>query len=137
MKALFILILSALLITSATVYAQDSSTRFKKQHMKLTEASLVLALNNSESIGVQTSAAQTIRQLEWTFPEEPFNSLLSPLIRIVKDENAETQLRLLAALALDGLHEDNGDAAIESVAKSSGNKSVQELCSALLIKTGK
>jgi hypothetical protein len=137
MKTFFLFILGALLTATTAARADDSSTRFKKQHMKQTEANLVLALNNTESVGVQASAAQTIRQLEWSFPEEPFISLMSPLIRIVKDETADTKVRLLAILALDGLHEDEGDAAIEAVAKSSGNKSVQELCSALLIKTGK
>jgi hypothetical protein len=136
MKRLFLLLVIVLIVTSSTIQAQDSATRFQKQHLKQTEASLVNALN-SASAGMQATAAQTLRQLEWTFPEEEFKSTISPLIQLLKDEKGDTQVRLLTAIALDGLHSDLGDEAIASVAKSSNNKSVQELCAALIMTAGR
>ena len=136
MKRLFLLLAIVLMITTSAIQAQDVNTRFQRQHMKQTEASLVNALNN-ESAGVQATAVQTLRQLEWTFPDEEFKSTISPLIRIVKDERGDTQARLLAIIALDGLHSDLGDEAITMTAKSSSNKSVQELCAALIMTTGR
>lgn len=104
--------------------------------MKQIVESLADALSH-ESAGVQASAAQAIRQLEWEFPQEPFTELLEPLMRVVKDENEDTRVRLLSAIALDGLHSDIGDGAIEAVAKYSPNKSIMELCGALIIKNDK
>jgi uncharacterized membrane-anchored protein YjiN (DUF445 family) len=132
MRRLFLFFVIVLMIATNAVQAQDVNTRFQKQHMKQTEASIVNALNN-ESAGVQVTAVQTLRQLEWTFPDEEFKSTISPLIRIVKDEKGDTQARILAAIALDGLHSDVGDEAITWTAKSSSNKSVQELCAALIL----
>jgi len=137
MKKALLTISIALLLMTLPMQAQESNTRYKKQHIKQITQNLVLALKNNDSPSMQASAAQTIRQLEWTFPEEPFESLVDPLILIVKDEKAETSARLLAALALDGIHSDTGDNAIENAAANSGNKSMKDLCSALLIKTGR
>lgn len=136
MKRFILFITIALIVSISATQAQDAATRFQKQHLKQTEASLVNALN-SESAGMQATAAQTLRQLEWTFPEEEFKSTITPLVRIVKDEKVDTQIRLLAAIALDGLHSDMGDEVLAIVAKSSTNKSVQELASALILTTGK
>ncbi len=126
----------ALVVSTVGTQAQEPSTRYTKQHMKQTIESLAYALNH-ESAGVQASAAQAIRQLEWMFPQEPFNEILEPLMNIVKDEKADTRVRILSAIALDALHSDTGDSVIEDAAKSSTNKSLMELCSALIIKSDK
>jgi uncharacterized membrane-anchored protein YjiN (DUF445 family) len=136
MKSFLMSITVILLITTNAIQAQDAATRFQKQHLKQTEASLVAALNNG-SPSIQATAAQAIRQLEWTFPDQEFKSFISPLVNIVKNEKGDTQARLLAAIALDGLHSDVGDDAIGIVAKDSNNKSVQELCDALMLKAGR
>ncbi len=112
------------------------TVHISRQHMKRIVESLVEALNH-ESVGVQASAAQAIRQLEWEFPQEPLNELLDPLIYIVKNENADTRVRFLSAIALDGLHSDMGDKVIENVAKLTKNKSVMDLCEALITKNDK
>ncbi|MFI5251670.1 MAG: hypothetical protein ACHQQQ_04475 [Bacteroidota bacterium] len=137
MRRFIILFAVALFVTAIAVQAGETSTRFKKQHLKQTEENLVSVLNNNSSPSMQASAAQTIRELEWSFPEESFDSFVEPLMRIVKDETSDTQVRILAAIALDGLHSDTGDGAIESVAKGAGDKSVKTLCAALLVKSGK
>ena len=80
------------------------------------------------------SAAQTGRELEWEFPDESFSGLVIPLMRIVRDESAAEEARILAVLALDGMHSDTGDAAIKTVAGSSSCKTMQDLCKALLVK---
>lgn len=75
-----------LIITANTIQTQDVASRFQRPHMNQTEASLVIVLNN-DSHGVQAAAAQAIRQLEWTFPDQEFKSFIPPLVSIVKDEN--------------------------------------------------
>jgi hypothetical protein len=111
------------------------NTRFLSQHLKQTEESLLKALQDT-SISMQTSAMQTIRELEQIFTEYPFASLLVPLEYKLKDENADSVVRMLAAIALDGLHSDAGDDVIGDVAKSCEDKGVQTLCKALLVKGG-
>jgi HEAT repeat protein len=126
----------AFVMNAIGVQAQEPPTRFTKQHMKRIVQSLAGALTH-ESVGVQISATQAIRQLEWEFPQEPLNELLDPLINIVKDENSDTRVRILSVIALDGLHSDMGDKVIEDVAKLAKNKSVMDLCEALVMKNDK
>lgn len=135
----------AFLVLAAAVHAQGSkpatraqmqhkyNTRYIRQHLGQTEGSLVQALNDS-SVSMQTSALVTIRELEQVFPEYPFASWLLPLTNKLKDENTDVVVRRLAALALDGLHSEDGDAAIAVVAKSSDDKGLQILCNVLLLK---
>ncbi len=142
MKRLFMLIMliSAILLT--TVNAQDQVTRFEKQHhsifiksnLKQTEE-MILKNIQDNNIDMLASSAQTIRQLEQIFPENNFSSLLDPLIKIVQDEKSDTQVRLLSALALDGLHSNKGDKAIFDVAKTTKNNSVKDVCKALSVES--
>ncbi len=136
----FIMLITVMLLT--TVNAQDQSTLFEKQHhskfvksnLKQTEKMILKSLE-SDNIGILSSSAQTVRQLEMIFPENPFSSLLDPLMKIVKDENGDTQVRILSALALDGLHSNKGDKAIYGVAKNTKNKSVKDVCIALSVES--
>ena len=110
------------------------STRFQKQHMSQTVEMLINSLMESNP-SKKATTVQNIRDLEFAYPNEPFSNLLTPLTERLKDENETTQVRLLSAIALDGLHNDTGDKAIEEVSKTSGNQSVKELCAALLVKS--
>jgi hypothetical protein len=142
MKHLFMLIMliSAMLLTTAN--AQDQSTRFEKQHhskfiksnLKQTEE-MILKNLQSDNIDMLASSAQTIRELELIFPENTFSSLLDPLMKIVQDEKGDTQVRLLSALALDGLHSNKGDKAIYDVAKTTKNNSVKDICTSLSVES--
>ena len=135
MKQVFVIIMVISVMLCLTTNAQDQSTRFEKQHkskflksnIKNTEETL---LNSFESnhLEVISTSIQTLRQLEDIFPDNNFSSLLDPLIKFVKDENMDTQVRILSALALEALHSDKGDNAIYEIAKSSNNKSVQDIC---------
>jgi hypothetical protein len=138
---IFLLALSVaflIFFTSAPSFAQNQPTRFSKQHkshfltehMKQTEEMLVKALQ-SNSTDMRSSAAQTIRELEQIFPYESFSSFIEPLSVIIQNEKADTQLRILAALALDGLHSDKGDKVIYEVAKNSSDESIKNISKAL------
>lgn len=144
MKQVFVLIMVISAMLFITVNAQDQSTRFEKQHhskfvesnLKQTEAMILKSLE-SDNIGILASSAQTIRQLELIFPKNNFGSLLDPLMKIVQDENGNIQVRILSALALDGLHSDKGDKAIYDVAKTTNNNSVKDICVALSVESFK
>jgi hypothetical protein len=113
---------------------QHTYTQFQKSQMKSSEASLLAAMN-SESVGLQQSAIQSLRDLEQLAPEYPFSTLIGPLEQKLKNEQADQTVRMLAALALDELHSDAGDAVIKSMAEKSENKSVLDLCNALLVRS--
>jgi len=51
----------------------------------------------------------------------------------LKNENEDTQVRILSAIALDGLHNDKGDQAVKEMSKMSSNQTIKELCQELLI----
>jgi hypothetical protein len=114
---------------------QHSPSRFLKEHLEQTEASILQALQGANP-GSQRAAIQTLRDLEQLFPEYPFATLLTPLEKILKEEESDPIARKLAALALDELHSDAGDAIIREVANASDDKGLQSLCEALLVASG-
>ncbi len=103
-----------------------------KQHLRGTEAVLVDALKTKPP-AVQRGILQHIRFLEWAYPDEEFGSFLEPLSTLLKDEHADLQARMLAALALEALHSASGDAAIKEVAGESTESCLQQLCSGLIV----
>lgn len=140
MKNIIILVVVLTSMSLITVNAQDQSTRYEKQHhSKFTDSHLkqseqmLLKSIESDVVGMASSGVQTLRELEQVFPEYEFSSLLDPLIKIIKDENRDKDLRILSALALDGLHSDKGDQAIYSVSKNTKNNVVKDVCIALSV----
>ena len=131
-----------ILFSVVTIQAQEQSYRIQKQHhlkyiesqLNQTENMLLMSLQR-DNPGIVSSSVQTLRELEQLFPKYEFNSLLDPLIKIVENEKNSTSLRILTALALDGLHSDKGDAAIYKVAKTTKDKSVKDVCKALSIES--
>jgi hypothetical protein len=146
MKQLLLLLGTSLLLL-ATAQAQEnkSTTRFEAQHkfssrwvarhMQQTEANLVAAVDSANSPTLQASAIQTLRELEQIFPQYPFTSALAPLEKKLKDEQADPMVRRLAALALDELHSDAGDAVIQEVSTTTTDKGLQILCTALMVRS--
>jgi hypothetical protein len=112
---------------------QHKTTHFMKEHLKQTEVNLVATLS-SKSVETQRGTIQTLRDMEQLFPEYPFTTIISPLETILKNESSDSIARRLAALALDELHSDAGDAIIKDVADKSDDKGLQTLCQALLVK---
>ena len=88
----------------------------------------------SNVVGAQQTGLQTLRELEHVFPAYPFDSLLVPLENVMKNEKSDRVARRLAALALDELHSDAGDAEIQAVADTCDDPGLQSLCQALLVK---
>jgi hypothetical protein len=112
---------------------QHKPTHFTKDHLPQIEANLVAALATS-SVETQRGEIQTLRDLEQLFPEYPFASTITPLETMLKDETSDPIVRKLAALALDELHSDAGDAVIKEVASMCDDTGLQSLCQALLVK---
>lgn len=144
---IFLLAISVVLLlifTGVSSFAQDQSTRYSKQHkshflkdhLKQTEDMLVQDLQNN-SVNMNLGAAQTIRELEEIFPSESFTLFIEPLSDIIRNEKSDTQLRILSALALDGLHSDKGDKVIYEVAKNTSNESLKNISKALAIESFK
>jgi len=115
----------------AMTHSMAPPTRFQKQHMPQTEEMLINLLKDSNPTK-RATAVQNIRDLEFIYPDEPFDKFLAPLTNILKDEKEPCQIRLLSAIALDELHSETGDNAIQEMSKTSSNQSVKELCSALI-----
>ncbi len=135
----------ALMLCATALQAQDSlsATRIESQHkatgslgkhLAQSEQALLNALK-SENPTVQAQALQSIRDLEQMYPKYAFKASLAPLEAKLKDESADGVVRLLAALALDELHSEAGDAVIAGVADSSQDKGLQTLCKALLVRS--
>jgi hypothetical protein len=135
MKLIVFLLLASTALLTITVNAQDQSNRFMEQHhskfvkkhLEQTKGMLLKAMENDDP-HMQTTAIQTLRELEIIFQDDKFSSFIEPLINNVKDEKEDTQVRLISALALENLHSDIGDAAIYDVAQNTSNKSVKDLC---------
>ncbi len=135
----------ALMACATAVQAQDSvsttridlqhkETRFMKKHLPDMQENLLQTLETQNPV-MQAQAVQTLRELEQVFPQYSFKLCLAPLERKLKDENADPTVRRLAALALDELHSDAGDAVITDVANSCQDGGLKTLCNALLVKS--
>ena len=142
MKRVIFLFAILVLILTAPDFAQNQSSRLEEQHdvkylkshLKQIEENILKSFESSNP-GVVASSSMTVRELEQIFPDEKFNSFIDPLAKIVQDEKAETQTRLLTALALDLLHSDKGDESIYYTAKYTNNNSVKDLCNCLSIES--
>jgi hypothetical protein len=144
MKKLYFVILVLFGISFNILIAQEkhSNTRFENQHkishlmekhLPQTEMNLRASIN-SQNAAVQQSALQALRDLERLFPAYPFDSLLVPLELLLKDTKGDILSRTLAALALEDLHSDAGDAIIKDMLNAE-DKELQTLCSALMLKS--
>lgn len=127
-RSVSVAVLGLLLWTGALAgNAYSDDPRFTDEKLQATEKSLVQALE-SGNFGVQTSAAQVVRDLKGLVPRYEFSSLVIPLMRIVKDEDAKPASRILAALALHELGSARGDFAIKRTAEFTDAKQVKYVC---------
>ncbi|HET6272153.1 MAG TPA: hypothetical protein VFG32_04185 [Bacteroidota bacterium] len=101
--------------------------RFINSTVEQSERNLALALS-SGSLGLQTTAAQTVRDLKALLPNHSFPLLVIPLMRLVKDENGDAASRILAALALHDLRSAMGDFAIARTARFTECEQLKRLC---------
>ncbi len=122
--------LGIVLAGAVTVQAQQSalhSPYFTPEKIHQFETNLIVALNSGIP-GMQSSAAQTLRELRLYNPGYDYSRSIIPLMKIVKSETANTNARLCAVLALYDLRSDRGDYAISMTAKFSDNTKVRTLC---------
>ena len=137
MKRIVIYAAVALTMAAITVSAHPSSPARVVHDLARIEENLLRALNNSKSRSMQESAAQLVIQLETLVPGESLDAFTTPLVTIVNDEGAGTQTRLVAAIALDGLHSEVGNGVLSQLARSSDDRSLVQLCSALVARNEK
>jgi len=104
-----------------------AGNRFTPERLEVIEQNLKVALETPVA-GIQASAAQTVRDLKAEVPEYEFASLVIPLMRIVKNAEAECGPRVLAALALHELNSDMGDFAIERVGQFTEDGRLKHVC---------
>jgi len=104
--------------------------RFTDKKLQVIESNLQQALE-SASFGMQASAAQVVRDVKALVPRYEFSRLVIPLMRILKDENAQPASRILAALALHELGSERGDFAIKRVGEFTGVRQVKRVCQSL------
>lgn len=121
-------------LSSTRIEAQHKETKFMKKHLPDMQVNLLQTLETQNPV-MQAEAVQTIRELEQVFPKYTFTLCLAPLETKLKDETADPTVRRLAALALDELHSDAGDAVIRDVANFGQDKGLQTLCNALLVRS--
>jgi hypothetical protein len=112
-------------------FAKDPTTtdpRFTEEKLKRIEKNLVLAMESS-SPSLQASAALVLKQVKTNVPEYGFSSTIIPLMRILKDEQREANVRIAAALSLQDLKSERGDFAIQRTAQFADNGRVKHICS--------
>ncbi len=133
-RSIALISISAIVIgsffVSATVFAADTGQyvqSLSEGKLNLIERNLIRALE-SNSLGLQSSAAQVIRDLNRVRPNHSFSRCVIPLMRIVKDRKSHTGARIVAALALHEIKSARGDFAISRVAKFEKDPRLQRLC---------
>jgi len=127
MKLITVLFLACLTVGRVSAGDGPDAPRFTDQKLEVIEANLKVALE-SASPGVQASAAQTVRDLKARAPHYEFASLVIPLMRIVKDGNAECGPRVLAALALHELKSELGDFPIQRTGRFTEDQRLKHVC---------
>jgi hypothetical protein len=119
MKAYVGILVVGLLLWASAVHAQSEAGQapvFTRATIEQTEESLINALE-SNSPGLQISAAITVKELKLLYPDRSFSRFVIPLMRIVKNEKGSPCQRVVAALALHDLHSAIGDYAIARAAR--------------------
>jgi HEAT repeat protein len=131
MRTLVLFLVGCFLFGGISAYAQgvsEGAKPFTHATIEQSEQSLVKALE-SNSPGLQISAAATARELKQMFPDRAFSRLVNPLMGIVKNEDADRNARIVAAIALHELRSDKGDYAIKAMAHFTSDERVAYICS--------
>ena len=132
------LLLALILFSRASSPAQagagmegaPAAHQFTEEKIALIEDNLVLDLE-SPIPGVAIGGTQTVREIKKAVPTHDFSKLIIPLMRIVKNEDADRAERILAALALDEIDSDRGNFAISREAEMSKDDVFKSLCANL------
>jgi hypothetical protein len=138
--AAFCLVAGGMLCTAPAFAGQndDYIWSLPQEKIDLIEQNIVNALQ-SDIPGMQADAAQLVRDLRDLRPEQSFPGCVIPLMAIVKNEDADTGARILAALALNQLDSPMGHFTISRMASFTSEPRLKHVCSWLAYerKTGR
>jgi hypothetical protein len=134
----FILVLAPTLLSGTAANAQVSAgsngapkaPQFTEEKIALIEENLVKDLESTVP-GVVIGGVQTVREMKKAVPAHDYSKLIIPLMRIVKDEEADRAERILAALALDEIDSERGNFAISREAEMAKDEVFKTLCANL------
>ena len=98
-----------------------------QQKLDLIEVNLVNALQSGIP-GMQADASQIVRDINSMRPEQNFPKTVIPLMAILKNEEAESAVRILAALALNQLDSQKGYFAISRTASFTSDPRLKYVC---------
>jgi type IV secretory pathway TraG/TraD family ATPase VirD4 len=118
------------MLVNAPVFAGEGDeyiSSLSDAKINLIQSNIVLALTSGIP-GMQADAAQLVRDLKALRPEQSFSECVVPLMSIVKDEEASSASRVLAALALDNLESERGHFAIARTSLFTENTHVKHVC---------
>jgi len=113
--------------TTAFSGSAGDEMRFKGATVAAIEENLAIGLS-TDNEGLQASASQVVRDLKGLLPDQDFSLLVIPLMRIVKNESADIQVRMIGTLALYDLRSAKGDFTIQRLAKFESNQRLKNLC---------
>ncbi|HLF13753.1 MAG TPA: hypothetical protein VI932_02545 [Bacteroidota bacterium] len=116
--------------TDTTKRAPAKPAEFTEEKISVIEENLVRDLE-SPIVGVVIGGAQTVREMKKAVPAHDFSKLIIPLMRIVKDPNADRASRILSALALHEIDSERGNFAISREADLSTDEVFKTLCANL------
>jgi hypothetical protein len=137
-KRLALLMLGLMFSWTVVVRAQADTAQaksgngmdFSEDKLSQIEENLVRDLE-SPSTGICIGGAQTARELKQHVPGYDFSKIIIPLMRIVKDENADRAARILAALALNDLDSERGNFAISREGEMAKDEIFKSFCANL------
>jgi hypothetical protein len=112
---------------SSAVEGESYVESMPKARVDLIEPNIVIALESGIP-GMQADAAQLVRDLNRILPEESFSECVIPLMAILKNEQQERPVRILAALALDQIGSERGSFAIARTATFTSDPQVKYVC---------
>ena len=112
--SILLLVVSVVICSTALASAPSAGTdgKFTEEKLRQIEENLIACLA-SESPGVRTSAALTLKQLKEIAPEYALSRSVIPLMVVVNNEGFDQNSRIVAGLALHQLGSDRGDYAIK------------------------
>ncbi len=127
LSAILLAVASTGFVSSASGAGKSDEVWFKGSTVDAIEQSLAMALR-TPSPGMQASASQVIRDLKTLLPDQEFSLLIIPLMAIVKNEDADVSVRMIAALALHDLNSAKGDFTIQRESQFAKNDRMKHLC---------
>lgn len=117
-------------LCTAPAFAGDNEeyiSSLPQAKINVIEANVVNALRSGIP-GMQADAAQLVRDILDKRPGQSFSACVIPLMAILKNEEADSGTRILAALALDKLQNPKGLFAISRTASFTSDARVQYVC---------